>query len=146
MKAPKQAQMPWKGWAFVYAVALATFSIYRFTALSSLMKMYGGGEESTVIVVLGISTLGFLEDFVCTTYFAGGLWLAEAYLKPRALTFYRSRLGVKILTSLVSWLLFVAMMLLFVADVLILLVRPRRDGDRGEGPRRRCCSFQFSDH
>ncbi|KAG3118102.1 hypothetical protein PI125_g3229 [Phytophthora idaei] len=132
MKTPKQAKEgPWKGWAFVYTVVLVTLSIYRCTALSSLIKMYGSAEEGgTAIVVLGILTLGFLEDFVCATYFACVLWLFDTFLKPRVLTLYSNavvaRLSAKILTFLVSWLLFVAMVIPFVADVVIVRLREMR--------------------
>ncbi|ETK93423.1 hypothetical protein F441_03525 [Phytophthora nicotianae CJ01A1] len=130
MKAPKQGISPWKGWAFVYAVVLFTFSIYRFTALNSLIKIYGSAEEGTAIVVFGILALGFLEDFVCATYFASILWLFDTFLKPRVLKFYSNavvaRASVKILTFLVSWLLFVAMMIPFVADVVIVRLREMR--------------------
>ncbi|KAL3669186.1 hypothetical protein V7S43_005570 [Phytophthora oleae] len=115
----------WGGWAFLYAVVLLTFSVYRCTALGALIKLYGGSEEDTLVVVTEALSIGFLQDFVCATYFATILWLFDTFVRPRCLTIC-GRLGSKVLLATVSWLLFVAMMAPFVADVVIVRLRDLR--------------------
>ncbi|KAF1776505.1 hypothetical protein GQ600_14511 [Phytophthora cactorum] len=108
----------------------SVFSIYRCTALSALIKMYGTSEDATVDVVIGALSLGFLEDFVCATYFVCFLWLFDTFAKaPFNRLFAYSRvaiLAIKGLNFILSWLLFLAMMVPFVADAVIVRLRYMR--------------------
>ncbi|KAF4043713.1 Sulfatase [Phytophthora infestans] len=112
------------GWILFYVIALTAFLLYRCTALYGLNKMYGTTKHATGGVVVGALSLGFLEDFVCTTYFACFLWLydtlAKAYFTPHSRS---ARLAMKGLKFTVSWLLFLAMMVPFVADAVIVRLR-----------------------
>ncbi|KAL3669187.1 hypothetical protein V7S43_005571 [Phytophthora oleae] len=113
---------PWSGWAFVYAVVLLVFFVYRCTAIRSLIQMYASTEEATAEVVLSALGLGFLEDFVCTTYFVCVLWLYDTLATGSFCTSFAT----KTLTFLFSWLLFTATMVPFVADVVIVRLRDVR--------------------
>ncbi|KAE9303789.1 hypothetical protein PF008_g22132 [Phytophthora fragariae] len=123
---------PWIGWAFVYGLVLLVFFIYRCTALKALFAMYASVKEGTPGIVLRALTLGLLQDFVCATYFACALWLFDSL---KAGTVRRlpllSRSGIaqfasKAVTFLVSWLLFLAMTIPFVADVIVVRLRDMR--------------------
>eukprot|EP00644_Phytophthora_capsici_P016529 jgi/Phyca11/124061/e_gw1.52.109.1 len=104
----------WLGWLFVYAVVLLFFFIYRCIGLQSLILMYGSAKDCTAGVETSALALGFLEDFVCATYFAFALWTFDT-LK-----------NVIMATFLVSWVLFIVMMGSFVADLLIVRLRDMR--------------------
>ncbi|KAF1780502.1 Alkaline-phosphatase-like, core domain [Phytophthora cactorum] len=99
-------------------------------SLSALIKMYGTSEDATVDVVIGALSLGFLEDFVCATYFVCFLWLFDTFAKaPFNRLFAYSRvaiLAIKGLNFILSWLLFLAMMVPFVADAVIVRLRYMR--------------------
>ncbi|KAF4319748.1 hypothetical protein BBO99_00006138 [Phytophthora kernoviae] len=132
----------WLGWAFVYTVVLLLFSIYRLAALHELITMYGTRKDCTAGVEAGALGLGFLEDFVCTTYFVCALWLFDALKRTVSdWVAHRSdrseeagdkwtRQAVWIVEGvaifLVSWLLFIAMMGPFVADLLLVRLRDMR--------------------
>ncbi|KAG1707820.1 hypothetical protein DVH05_024471 [Phytophthora capsici] len=117
---------PWLGWAFVYTFTLFFLFIYRCVALSALISMYATADDATVGVVLGALTLGFLEDFVCVTYFACILWLFDKF-KPVVITSRAAFRGVgKFLSFSISWLLFVGFTIPVVADVLIVRLRDMR--------------------
>jgi len=133
---------PWLGWAFVYAFSLLVFGIYRCSSLRELLALYATPEGGTFAVVLGVLTLGFLEDLVCITYFACALWLFD-WLKltiSKATMVQRlwKRNGLmsrcclasvttgSIATFTVSWLLFMAMLAPVVADLLIVHIRGMR--------------------
>eukprot|EP00644_Phytophthora_capsici_P016531 jgi/Phyca11/536400/estExt2_fgenesh1_pg.C_PHYCAscaffold_520057 len=120
---------PWLGWAFVYTFTLFFLFIYRCVALSALISMYATADDATVGVVLGALTLGFLEDFVCVTYFACSLWLFDKF-KPVVARNFTSRAAVqvfgKFLSFSISWLLFVVFTIPVVADVLIVRLRDMR--------------------
>ncbi|KAF1790445.1 hypothetical protein GQ600_5824 [Phytophthora cactorum] len=55
------------------------FSISRCLALKALVTMYGSSTDYTVIVKMSALSLGFFEDFVCTTYFASALWIFDTF-------------------------------------------------------------------
>jgi len=127
---------PWLGWVFVYTTVLLVFFIYRCIALKAVVMMYGSRSDCTSGVEAGALALGLLEDFVCATYFVCALWLFDS-LKcvigdrygdevdgERKLSAGRVCRGV--LTFLVSWLLFIAMMAPFVVDLLIVQLRGMR--------------------
>ncbi|EGZ07623.1 hypothetical protein PHYSODRAFT_253635 [Phytophthora sojae] len=118
---------PWLGWAFVYAFVLFLFFVYRCMALKPLVLMYASDKDYTSKVVLEALGLGFLEDLVCATYFATALWCFDS-LKTFASKCYArdSNLAGKFLTFTVSWLLFVAMMAPFVADLVLVRLRSMR--------------------
>ncbi|OWZ17794.1 Sulfatase [Phytophthora megakarya] len=123
---------PWLGWAFVFAFTLFVFFVYRCIALSALITMYANAEDGTPTVVLGVLTLGFLEDFVCVTYFACTLWLVDKF-KPiisKALASHHDNMVVQVAGNVaafsVSWLLFVAVMIPVVADGIIVRLRDMR--------------------
>ncbi|KAJ8548517.1 hypothetical protein ON010_g11156 [Phytophthora cinnamomi] len=77
---------PWFGWFVVYVFMQFCFPVTRSVALRSLVDivqllsidrrktMHGTAEGYTVAVRSAALSLGFLEDFVCTSYFAAGLW------------------------------------------------------------------------
>ncbi|EGZ07624.1 hypothetical protein PHYSODRAFT_340686 [Phytophthora sojae] len=123
---------PWIGWAFVYGIVLLVFFIYRCTALKALFAMYASVKDGTPSIVLGALTLGLLEDFVCATYFACALWLFDSLKAATVRCFPQlKRPGIaqfisKAVTFLVSWLLFLAMTVPFVADVIIVRLRDMR--------------------
>lgn len=133
---------PWLGWAFVYAFSLFVFFIYRCTSLGSLFDMYAGPKDGTLGLALGALSLGFLQDFVCVTYFACALWLFDTVKtvasKSRSLhamwkcsalvrcSCVTARMAGNIAIFTVSWLLFIAMMAPFVADLLIVHIRGMR--------------------
>ncbi|ETN13632.1 hypothetical protein PPTG_08387 [Phytophthora nicotianae INRA-310] len=115
------------GWVFVYGIALTAFTIYRCTALYGLNKMYGTSKHAKLGVVLRALLLGFLEDFVCATYFACFLWPFDTFAKVSTTQLSRAaRLASKVLNFTMSWLLFVAMMVPFIADAVIVRLRYMR--------------------
>ncbi|ETL99954.1 hypothetical protein L917_03300 [Phytophthora nicotianae] len=121
---------PWLGWAFVYSFTLFFLFVYRCIGLSALISMYASAEDGTLAVVLGVLILGFLEDFVCVTYFACTLWLFDK-LKPIVAKRFTGegvtiRVAGKMAVFSVSWLLFVAFTIPVVADVLIVRLRDMR--------------------
>ncbi|EGZ07625.1 hypothetical protein PHYSODRAFT_529395 [Phytophthora sojae] len=135
-------ERPWLGWVFVYAVVLLFFFVYRCIGLRPLILMYGTNADCTAGVEAGALALGFLEDLVCATYFACALWAFDSVKRLVGDRFgctsggfvdvseKRKRLVLRICggfwTFLVSWLLFVAMMAPFVADLLIVRLRDMR--------------------
>ncbi|KAE9222201.1 hypothetical protein PF005_g6782 [Phytophthora fragariae] len=120
---------------FVYTTVLLFFSGHRCVALKSLVAMYSTSKDNTSGAKVVAMGLGFLEDFVCTTYFASVLWVFDA-LKQAAIT--RSDSGNTkhkcvaiqrvwtLATFVTSWLLFFAMMTPFVADLLLVQLRDMR--------------------
>ncbi|KAE8996727.1 hypothetical protein PF002_g5733 [Phytophthora fragariae] len=128
---PELCAMPWFGWLFVYAFVLFCFSVARCLTLPALVEMYGSPRDYTLGFKTAALGLGFLEDFVCATYFVYALWLFDA-VKRRAV----ERLGEKdrvatglvanIATFAVSWLLFFAMAAPFLADLMLVANRNMR--------------------
>ncbi|KAL3669195.1 hypothetical protein V7S43_005578 [Phytophthora oleae] len=132
----------WLGWLFVYAVVLLFFFIYRCIGLQSLILMYGTDKDCTSGVEASALALGFLEDFVCATYFAFALWTFDTVKHVVGRRWFNSReelvdvsekrklLAVRICgrvaTFLVSWVLFIVMVGSFVADLLIGRLRGMR--------------------
>ncbi|GMF29115.1 unnamed protein product [Phytophthora lilii] len=133
---------PWLGWAFVYSFSLFILFIYRWKSLRALLEMYATPKDGTIGVIVSVLFLGFLEDFVCVTYFACALWSFDAlrrliskstplrntwkwgtFLRHCSLSLY---LTGNIANFTVSWLLFVAMMAPVVADLLIVQIRGMR--------------------
>ncbi|KAE9047162.1 hypothetical protein PR003_g1198 [Phytophthora rubi] len=116
---------PWLGWAFVYAFVLSLFSIYRCMALKPLVMMYASAKDLTAAVALRALGLGFLEDVVCATYLATSLWVFDCF---KGLIGHQDsrRLAGRFVTFTVSWLLFVAMMAPFVADLVLVRLRSMR--------------------
>ncbi|KAE8881908.1 hypothetical protein PF005_g17743 [Phytophthora fragariae] len=132
---------PWMGWCSTYALLLLFFSIYRWSALGDLISMYGSVKDSALSLRVGVLFLGFMEDVVCTTYFACVLWIFDlvkqaisvrckhqggrqhaAFEKRRRI----ARITCKTATFLMSWLLFVATVAPFVADMLLVRLREMR--------------------
>ncbi|GMF18477.1 unnamed protein product [Phytophthora fragariaefolia] len=132
---------PWFGWLFTYTVVLLFFSIYRYKTLDALIVMYGSPGDCTLDIKIDILTLGFLEDFVCATYFVCTLWVFDivkraaseqcrhqggrqhaAFVKRKRI----ARLVSKIATFFVSWFLFMTMMTPFVSDMLLVRLRELR--------------------
>ncbi|KAG2790210.1 hypothetical protein Pcac1_g977 [Phytophthora cactorum] len=60
----------WLGWLFIYTFVLFYFSASRFVTLKSLVIKYSSVAEYSTRVKAAVMGLGFLENFVCTTYFA----------------------------------------------------------------------------
>ncbi|KAI9985130.1 hypothetical protein PInf_004439 [Phytophthora infestans] len=93
--------------------------------------MYGSSTDYTVVVKISALSLGFLEDFVCTTYFATALWTFDT-LKQVALERLKTTSGMpleivgEIANFTVSWLLFIAMMAPFIADMVLVVYRDMR--------------------
>ncbi|KAG7380413.1 hypothetical protein PHYPSEUDO_007234 [Phytophthora pseudosyringae] len=120
---------PWLGWLFIYTFVLLYFSVSRFAALRSLVTKYSGAAECTARLKAAVMGLGFLEDFVCTTYFASVLCVFDSL--KRAARGHRT-LGVAarmfggVATFSASWALFLAMMAPFVADLLLVVHRDMR--------------------
>ncbi|KAI9985125.1 hypothetical protein PInf_004434 [Phytophthora infestans] len=93
--------------------------------------MHGSATDYTAFVKMSALSLGFFEDFVCTTYFATALWISDT-LKQIVVERYGSTSGLrldiagKIATFTVSWVLFMAMMAPFVADMMLVVYRDMR--------------------
>nr|KAE8929296.1 hypothetical protein PF009_g20579 [Phytophthora fragariae] len=97
--------------------------------------MYSSSKDYTMSVKLAALGLGFVEDFVCTTYFACALWLFDV-LKLEVWNWFGAEGGERrcvklqtvgtVVTFVVSWLLFFAMMTPFVADLLLVVNRDMR--------------------
>jgi hypothetical protein len=132
LKLQELQRYPWIGWAFVYTVVLAVFFVVRCMTLGPLIMMYGVSSDFTVGVVIGALGLGFLEDLVCATYFAMGLWVFDA-LKSfvsrrcgRPSDRVAARIAAKSSTFLVSWLLFVLVTAPFITDMFLVRIRSTR--------------------
>ncbi|KAG2825466.1 hypothetical protein PC116_g1314 [Phytophthora cactorum] len=95
----------WLGWLFIYTFVLFYFSASRFVTLKSLVIKYSSVAEYSTRVKAAVMGLGFLENFVCTTYFATLLRVAVFF---------------------VSWTLFLPMMAPFIADLLLVVHRDMR--------------------
>ncbi|KAL4145083.1 hypothetical protein PRNP1_012757 [Phytophthora ramorum] len=116
---------PWLGWLFLYAFVLLYFSASRCVALKALVAKYSSAADYTAGVKAAALALGFLEDFVCTTYFATALWLFDT-LKQAATFGVAARVFGGVATFFVSWVLFLALMGPFVADLLLVVHRDMR--------------------
>ncbi|CAI5734860.1 unnamed protein product [Peronospora destructor] len=103
--------------------------------------MYGNANDNTFRVNVQVTTLGFMEDSVCTTYFVFTLWAFDLVKKAIKKHFkYQggrdyadfqkqkrlARLASKILTFLVSWPLFFVTVMPFVCDMLLVRFRQLR--------------------
>ncbi|KAG1684390.1 hypothetical protein DVH05_011175 [Phytophthora capsici] len=84
--------------------------------------MYSSPADYTSSVKVAALGLGFLEDFVCTTYFVCVLSYFDR-LKHKIVKRFEIEFCGKIATFVVSWLLFVGMMIPFVADLLLVVNR-----------------------
>lgn len=119
----------WLGWLFIYIFVLFYFSVSRFVALKSLVIKYSSAAEYTFRVKAAVLGLGFLEDFVCTTYFTTFLCLFDS-LKRAAMDHHKfgvvARMVGGLSTFIVSWALFLAMMAPFIADLLLVVHRDMR--------------------
>ncbi|KAF1775218.1 Alkaline-phosphatase-like, core domain [Phytophthora cactorum] len=119
----------WFGWLFIYTFVLFYFSVSRFVALKSLVIKYSSVAEYTTRVKVAVMGLGFLEDFVCITYFATLLCVFDL-LKRVAMGHHKFAVVVgvfgRIATFFVSWALFLAMMAPFIADLLLVVHRDMR--------------------
>ncbi|KAL3664031.1 hypothetical protein V7S43_010916 [Phytophthora oleae] len=127
--------LPWIGWLFTYAFPLFCFSISRCVALIELVSMYSSPRDQTAGVKLAALGLGFLEDFVCVTYFAFSLWLFDAlkegcHRRMDSKTWQLSSVTAQtmgaIATFVVSWLLFLSMLTPFVVDMVLVINREMR--------------------
>ncbi|OWZ01831.1 hypothetical protein PHMEG_00026714, partial [Phytophthora megakarya] len=96
--------------------------------------MYSSPKDRTIDVKVAALVLGFLEDFVCATYFTCVLWTFDTFMKgvSRRFTTKKRQRCVrletikKIATFVVSWILFFAMMLPFVTDLVLVVNREMR--------------------
>ncbi|GMF22247.1 unnamed protein product [Phytophthora lilii] len=123
--------VPWCGWLFVYTFVQFCFSVSRCLALKALVNMYGSPEDYTVGVKSAALSLGFLEDFVCTTYFTSALWIFDTFKHSVGERFgqregWTTEIIGGVATFAVSWLLFVTLMAPFVADLVLVLYRDMR--------------------
>jgi arylsulfatase A-like enzyme len=122
-------EAPWLGWLFIYSFVLFYFSASRCVALKALVTKYSSAEEYTAKIKAAALGLGFLEDLVCTTYFAAALWLFDT-LKLAAMGHHRFGVSARVVagfaTFAASWLLFMAIMMPFVADLLLVVHRDMR--------------------
>ncbi|KAG6592625.1 Sulfatase protein [Phytophthora cinnamomi] len=123
------ASVPWLGWLFIYTFSIFYFSASRCVALKALVTKYSSSADYTASIKAAVLGLGFLEDFVCTTYFASALWLFDV-LKQAAMDHHKfgaiARVFGSVATFAVSWLLFLAMMGPFIADLLLVVHRDMR--------------------
>ncbi|GMF33661.1 unnamed protein product [Phytophthora lilii] len=123
---------PWLGWAFVYGFVLLFFFVYRQLSLNALIAMYASSKEATLGVITGALGVGFVEDFVCATYFAGVLWMYDALKREVSNRCGSSnghtaaRVVGNVSSFMISWLLYMAMMAPFVADSLLARSRGMR--------------------
>ncbi|KAL3671018.1 hypothetical protein V7S43_004202 [Phytophthora oleae] len=119
----------WLGWLFIYVFVLFYFSVSRFVALKSLVIKYSSAAEYTFRVKAAVLGLGFLEDFVCATYFTSFLCVFDS-LKRAAMDHHKFGVVARALggvaTFIVSWALFLAMMAPFIADLLLVVHRDMR--------------------
>ncbi|OWZ10036.1 Sulfatase [Phytophthora megakarya] len=124
------ASVPWLGWFFVYAFVQFYFSISRCLALKDLVAMYGSDSDYTAFVKLSALSLGFLEDFICTTYFVTTLWIFDTLKHLATQKFASSGMTIEIVggiaTFTVSWILFLMMMAPFVSDMMLVMYRDMR--------------------
>ncbi|KAL8018205.1 putative sulfatase, alkaline phosphatase-like, alpha/beta/alpha [Plasmopara halstedii] len=115
----------WLGWFFVYTFVLLYFSVSRLVALKSLVVKYSSIAEYTPQIKAAVMALGFLEDFVCTTYFSTLLCALDivkhAVYKDRKFGIF-GHFG----TFILSGLLFLVMMCPFIADLLLVVHRDMR--------------------
>ncbi|ETI33780.1 hypothetical protein F443_19572 [Phytophthora nicotianae P1569] len=124
-------ELPWSGWAFVYAYVLFIFSFSRFATLKALITMYGSPDDYAFKVKAAVMTLGFLEDLVCATFFVCVLWLFDTF-KSSIIQRVEQKNGVSttnmgnIVTFTGSWLLFFVMIVPFASDMLLVLNREMR--------------------
>ncbi|KAG7386350.1 hypothetical protein PHYPSEUDO_000385 [Phytophthora pseudosyringae] len=128
----------WLGWAFVYVVVLLFFFVGRCVGLSALISMYGTNKDRTATVELGSLGLGVLEDSICATYLVAVLWLIDFVLSwtlgassdsmtvQTFIKWKRQWLLRRGVTFVTSWLLFVAMAVPFVADMMLVRLRSMR--------------------
>ncbi|KAF1782613.1 Alkaline-phosphatase-like, core domain [Phytophthora cactorum] len=123
---------PWFGWLFVYTFVLFCFSTTRCLTLGALVEMYGSPQDYTTGFKTAALGLGLMEDFVCATYFACTLWAFDL-LKRRVIEQSSTQEGGvatgvagNAATFVVSWLLFVAVMAPFVADLMLVANRNMR--------------------
>ncbi|KAG6954708.1 hypothetical protein JG688_00012227 [Phytophthora aleatoria] len=137
-KAPRQwmqvgdlLELPWTGWAFIYAYVLFIFSFSRCAMLKALITMYGSPDDYTFRVKTAVITLGFLEDVACTTYFVCALWLFDLFKRSIIRKIERKN-GVSMAntgdfaTFTGSWFLFFVMIVPFASDMLLVLNREMR--------------------
>ncbi|RMX69533.1 hypothetical protein DD238_002725 [Peronospora effusa] len=96
--------------------------------------MYGDANDNTFGTKVQVTTLGFMEDFVCTTYLGFTLWAFDLvkqaiqkhfkYQGGRDYADFQkqkrlARLASRIVTFAVSWPLSFVMMMPFVCDILL---------------------------
>ncbi|KAF4144600.1 hypothetical protein GN958_ATG06207 [Phytophthora infestans] len=93
--------------------------------------MYGSSTDYTAVVKISALSLGFLEDFVCTTYFATALWMFDT-LKQMTLERLKTTSGMsvnivgEIANFTVSWLLFLGVMAPCIANMMLVVYRDMR--------------------
>ncbi|GMF32830.1 unnamed protein product [Phytophthora lilii] len=96
---------PWLGWCFTYAFALLIFSAYRWSTLSALIIMYGGEKDNNL----------------SQCKHQGGRRHAPFDIQYRV-----ARTASNVITFVVSWVLFVALVSPFVADLVLVHLREMR--------------------
>ncbi|KAK1937845.1 hypothetical protein P3T76_009582 [Phytophthora citrophthora] len=82
--------------------------------------MYATSKYGTPGVIAAALVLGVLEDFVCTTYLACALWAVNSFSR-----WFNDKAS-RVVTFIASWLLFVATMIPFVVDLLLVRLRGMR--------------------
>ncbi|GMF34605.1 unnamed protein product [Phytophthora lilii] len=93
--------------------------------------MYGNPQDYTSGFKLAALGLGFMEDFVCATYFVCALWLFDVFKLAVIQRFGQKdavAAGVvgNVATFVVSWILFFVLMAPFVADEMLVANRNMR--------------------
>ncbi|GMF32831.1 unnamed protein product [Phytophthora lilii] len=132
---------PWLGWCFTYYLVLLFFSLYRWTTFEALIKMYGGVKDNGLSVQIRVLILAYLEDVVCATYFVCAMWIFDLVKQAitdqcrhqggrRHASFEMqkriTRIVSNVVTFVVSWILFVVIMVPFVSDMLLIRFRELR--------------------
>lgn len=115
---------PWLGWVVAYAFVLIVCLFNRQISMTALITMYASAKEVTSSVVLEALTLGFLEDFVCATYFVFILWVTDLLREGRESA--KFQILSNIATFSVSWLMYLVVMLPTWTDLLLVRMRGMR--------------------
>ncbi|KAL7685630.1 putative sulfatase, alkaline phosphatase-like, alpha/beta/alpha [Plasmopara halstedii] len=121
---------PWIGWFYTYAFVQLFFFVSRYLALKALVNMYGTSDDYRFPIKFLALSLGFLEDFVCTTYFVCALWIFDTLkhetLKKQNMESKGLPLIFQVATFVISWFLFFLLTAPFITDVVLVLYRDMR--------------------
>ncbi|CEG44555.1 sulfatase-like protein [Plasmopara halstedii] len=117
---------PWFGWCVIHAFLQFYFLFSRGLALKALIFMYGTSGDNIIETKIKVLSLGFLEDFVCITYFMTALWIFDTWKRIILERYNEIQQMMKIATFLISWLLFLLILAPFVADMMLVVHRNMR--------------------